>query len=92
MQARRFLKHHKFIYHKIASCANTKWFARILAQQITNISMVGIRDLVWLHSSSSRNSWRRQEGYLHVVMNTLQKQLAIIGDKFSLLGSPQGAN
>jgi hypothetical protein len=51
-----------------------------------------MRDISELQTSSSSYSGRREEGYLHIVVNTLQKQFTIVGDKFPLLGGPQGAN
>jgi hypothetical protein len=45
-----------------------------------------------LQTSSSSHRGKGNEDYLHIVMNTLQKQFTIIGDKFPFLGSPQGAN
>jgi hypothetical protein len=52
----------------------------------------GIENFVALCTLSGSNCGRRQQGYLHIVMNALQKQLAIIGQNLPLLGGPQGAN
>lgn len=51
-----------------------------------------VTDLPVLQTSSISDRGGSEQGYLHIVMDTLQKHFTVVGDNFPLLGGPQGAN
>ena len=94
IQASQFFQHHNFVVHHTIAVF---WEYKIVHETYRNNKVLAyqryrIGGLVDLCASSGSNCRRRQQGYLHIVMNTLQKQLAIICQNFPLLGGPQGAD